>query len=743
MEKYKIGVEADTTKAVKSMDDLGDSIEEASEETLTFQQRIGELEEQLIEMAGSGQRGTKEFREMSKELGSMRALVNDVNMDLDALSMTTTQSLGLGIQGVAGGFEALQGAMGTLGVETEFLESSLLKVQSAMALSGGIQSVREAMPVFDNFGTKAINAFKGMTKASKAFMATGLGLIISGIALAVANWDKLSEAIGFNNEALSDSIKNRETLMQVETQALETSAQELSDLDQLQVKLRNNTISRKEKNEAIRGMQEQYPDLLYNMDIENMTLEDLQVSIDKYIKLANLKAKVEASQALRTEEYKKQLEEQVKAQNRDNVSLTEKMKLIYENNSLTDLFTGKVINKNNVDKLANDLQKKANQNLKESNKESQKTIDFLDQEIFKTQEQIGNLESELGLDKKKRQSTIETRGAQEKAEQDRLKALEDMYALEEEIRRANLNAEEQELASLGDKYDQMIARANGNKELELAVIEEQEKESQAIRDKYQAERDAIDKANEEKRRDFMRTVQANNIELMEEGIEKDIEAINMKYEVERQAILDNEKLTEDQKQELLTQSTDLQEKAISEIRDKYREEDAEKEKILNETKVEMAQNALGAMSGLVEAFAGESEEAQRRAFNINKAISIGQAIISTAQGIMAQLAVPQDALTGQNFIKAGIVATTGVAQIATILKTKFQASGEGGASGSSISAPTATGGNVVSPEFNIVGDSGINQLAELQGQPVQAYVVSGNVTTAQSLDRNRIENGTI
>ena len=47
------------------------------------------------------------------------------------------------------------------------------------------------------------------------------------------------------------------------------------------------------------------------------------------------------------------------------------------------------------------------------------------------------------------------------------------------------------------------------------------------------------------------------------------------------------------------------------------------------------------------------------------------------------------------------------------------------------------------PNFNVVGDSGINQLASLQQQPVQAFVVSGEVTTSQALDRNRVENATL
>jgi hypothetical protein len=55
----------------------------------------------------------------------------------------------------------------------------------------------------------------------------------------------------------------------------------------------------------------------------------------------------------------------------------------------------------------------------------------------------------------------------------------------------------------------------------------------------------------------------------------------------------------------------------------------------------------------------------------------------------------------------------------------------------------AGAGSVMSPSFNVVGNSGLNQLSQLQQQPMKAYVVSGDVTSAQSLDRNRIENATL
>jgi hypothetical protein len=49
----------------------------------------------------------------------------------------------------------------------------------------------------------------------------------------------------------------------------------------------------------------------------------------------------------------------------------------------------------------------------------------------------------------------------------------------------------------------------------------------------------------------------------------------------------------------------------------------------------------------------------------------------------------------------------------------------------------------MSPSFNVVGNSGMNQLAQIQQTPIQAYVVSGEVTSAQALDRNRVKNATL
>ena len=90
-------------------------------------------------------------------------------------------------------------------------------------------------------------------------------------------------------------------------------------------------------------------------------------------------------------------------------------------------------------------------------------------------------------------------------------------------------------------------------------------------------------------------------------------------------------------------------------------------------------------------------------------------------------------------INAGIAVAGGLAQVAAISRQKYQSSsaatpvniGGGGAGG---------GEGRAEPSFNIVGRSNNDQLLNaIQSQfdkPLKAYVVSGEVTNQQELDRN-------
>ena len=106
---------------------------------------------------------------------------------------------------------------------------------------------------------------------------------------------------------------------------------------------------------------------------------------------------------------------------------------------------------------------------------------------------------------------------------------------------------------------------------------------------------------------------------------------------------------------------------------------------LQKSKVDLAMSTLTALSNLANAFAEGDEQRQKKAFKLNKAIGIGQAIMSTAQAVTGALSEPS-LIPGERFVKAGIAAAVGATQIATIAKTQFN----GGSN--SITQPTLGSG---------------------------------------------------
>ena len=142
----------------------------------------------------------------------------------------------------------------------------------------------------------------------------------------------------------------------------------------------------------------------------------------------------------------------------------------------------------------------------------------------------------------------------------------------------------------------------------------------------------------------------------------------------------------------------------------------------------------------------EEEAMAKKQFKFNKALQLGMAIIDSGKAITASLAQSPIAI-GPVPNPAGIAslafaAATSAANIATIAAQQFQ--GGASTSPSSVSGAGAIGSQA--PDFNVVGQSGFNQVAAALGEqnntPIQAYVVSGNVTTAQALENNIIETAT-
>jgi hypothetical protein len=260
---------------------------------------------------------------------------------------------------------------------------------------------------------------------------------------------------------------------------------------------------------------------------------------------------------------------------------------------------------------------------------------------------------------------------------------------------------------------------------------------------------------------FMSEQESNRVALLKEKIElqqSEDEAMANRQNIERnfnaemeqnevrriQMMIENLQTERAIEEERLTMKRDAYEEgtqayidANNELLD-YQQDNANQqtklEKDLGLAKENQLKQTLGNIAGIV----GQNSK-------FGKAIAIVQALQDTYAG--ANKALAQGGLFG--FVGAAAVIAAGIANVKQIAGTKtpnppagLQTSTGGGESTPAISAPTTTS---APPQFDTVGASGTNQLAELLGgqKPPRAYVVSGDVSTAQELDRNIVSSASL
>ena len=175
--------------------------------------------------------------------------------------------------------------------------------------------------------------------------------------------------------------------------------------------------------------------------------------------------------------------------------------------------------------------------------------------------------------------------------------------------------------------------------------------------------------------------------------------------------------------------------ALKAIEDKAAEQDAARDELLKKQKLKSIGDTFGQIAGIL----GKNSAA-------GKAAAIAQATINTYQGISevwgnkSTLPAPFDVI--QKGVASIAVLASGLKTVKQIKSVKKPAGLKGGGDSGGGSAPSFT-----PPAFNIVGSSGTNQLADViadqTNTPSRSYVVAGDVTTAQQLERNTIDEASI
>lgn len=331
-----------------------------------------------------------------------------------------------------------------------------------------------------------------------------------------------------------------------------------------------------------------------------------------------------------------------------------------------------------------------------------------------------------------------------------------------------------------------LAQAEGKSDEELLKIKERNskktnaqiyEEIKVAREKLKSLRDVdlgvmassreeyneLVKTNLEKRKEVVKNIQdlrgeikANQQNLLIDKTEfenKDVEVtkksntVKVKEREKLEEILLSSRIKDDlaelerqqAKNEALRQLDEEQKKARTQSNIDYYEKNLAQEKAIQDAKVNNARYGFQIIGELATSFAGKSEKAQKRAFDIQKAANIAGGLMDTYK---AALSAYKDTPGGPVLkgVAAGLVTAGGLAMVNNIRKQEFKGGTEGG-------RPSTSGGvdmqtQQQAPVFNVIGQTAQTQIASSQ-QPVRAFVVSNEVTTQQALDRNRLRNATL
>ena len=180
--------------------------------------------------------------------------------------------------------------------------------------------------------------------------------------------------------------------------------------------------------------------------------------------------------------------------------------------------------------------------------------------------------------------------------------------------------------------------------------------------------------------------------------------------------------------------------ALNKISEQKSKNEINWEKLTSKEKTKIVQQGLSDLTSIL----GEESAAGKAAAIANATISTYQSATDSYKSL-AGIPIIGPAL---GFAAAGAAIASGMATVKKITSVKTpNAGGGGGAAVGGISKGSSGSAPSIPPAFNVVGASDTNQLAEAIGgqskEPVKAYVVANDVSTAQSMDRNIVEGASI
>ena len=728
-EKKFVGkFELDAGKSEESIKSLKQRIREAEIETQNLADKFGETSVEAKAAADKAAQ-LKDKMEFSKKL------IDSFNPDQKFKAFAGA------IQGAAGAFAALQGAQALFGDESKQTAAMLAKVQGALALTTGINSVLDAGDAFKILGARlmSFNIVQKIVTAAQwvwnaAMEANPIGAVVAVVAALIAG---IAALVGWLRDSAAEA-KAQAAAVDASSKALDKQNKTLENNNNAFQKSNEHKINMAKASgmsaKAVRELELKLADEKIAFERSAKT-----IAYQTYEKERNYLATLKAAGA-DDELIKKQTENVKKAADQVNAQVKNTEAALNEKLAIQRRHEEEVTQEQtNANKTRADKQKKADEDAKKAKEEADKLLTQLRIDLKNDEEKkLAQIDQEYN----ERKKVLEKAGIKDFTEIEELKnraiaqvKLESRNKILEIEKQTNDLLLQNQLNAITDSYtrQQQETENNYQKQIDdaLKILDDKNLKEEDRQRLYNERRAAID--------------QEHNLKVAANKKENDTKIYNEDLKkLEDQLALDN--ISFDAKREALAKEDALIEAAYKnglikeEEHTKKVKEQSDKRKAIDNAEKENKRAQLAATAGLLSGFADlvgkqtkAGKAAAKTALVIEQAQAVGKIITNTQAAVSKDIAT-SPITSGMPWAAIHIAqGVLGVAQsikavkkgIADINGANENSSAGGGDVGTAPAAPIAP-----SPETTILPQAQIDQIASANAA-TRAYVVESDVTSNQ------------